>query len=384
MKAGLRIRLYAYSLVDELGPINAVYPLWFAAQGLSLADISLVYVVWAATVLVLEVPTGALADRVDRRILVAIALLLRAVGIGSWLVFPHFWGICFGAVLFAAHEALCSGSFEALVYDELSAAGREDEYAQVSARMGQFNYIGIATATGSAALLLSWGVGLNVLGWLTILSHLPPLIIVLSLPHSRPSELEGLSFSSWWNTLREGVRLVSRETRIARLVVLGCLLEGLFILDEYVHLLGVQRGAKEEWIPWLVGAMWLGLLAGGELSARRPGLSSRRLGGLLAGGILLGGLGLVSGTIGGIAALALTYAALNASWIRADARLQASLEEGTRATATSVRSLSSSFVSMIGLGLVGLVSIGDDPTRGVVLLLLPLLLAAWLMKAWAD
>ncbi len=382
-RSTLRRRLYLYSLFDEIGPIYAVYPLWFADHGLSVADISILYVVWAAIVLLLEIPSGALADRVDRRHLVAVALFLRALGVGAWLVVPSFWGFCCGAALFATHEAMCSGSFEALVYDELKAINRESDYAVVTARMGQFQYVGIGVATAAAASLLWLAVDVSCLGWFTVGLHAIPFAMVASLPRSRRVETEGLSLSAWWATLRQGTRLVLRHGGIARLVVLGCLLEGLFILDEYVHLLGKHRGASDATVPLLVGGLWVGLLAGGELAARRPGLSSRVLAGLLGLGVVLGGIGLITNTVWGVLSIGLTYAALNACWVRADARLQARLVDATRATATSVRSLMSALVSLAALGVVGLVAQDNDPTLGILLLLGPLLLAAVLVQAWA-
>ena len=53
---------------------------------------------------------------------------MRAAGIGIWLVWPTFTGVIVGAVLWATHDALASGSWEALIHDELTAIEHGADY----------------------------------------------------------------------------------------------------------------------------------------------------------------------------------------------------------------------------------------------------------------
>ena len=77
----MRRRLYALAFVDEFAPLYALFTLWFIDNDVTTSQISIVFVVWAALAVVLEVPSGALADRIDRRKLIATAFALRAIGI---------------------------------------------------------------------------------------------------------------------------------------------------------------------------------------------------------------------------------------------------------------------------------------------------------------
>lgn len=67
----LRRRLYALAFIDEFGPSYAVFTLWFNDHDVTTSQLSIAFVLWAATAIVLEIPSGALADRVDRRRLLA-------------------------------------------------------------------------------------------------------------------------------------------------------------------------------------------------------------------------------------------------------------------------------------------------------------------------
>ena len=107
--AGLRRRLYLLAFIDEFGPVYAVFTLWFNDNGISTAQVSTAFLMWAAIALAFEIPSGALADRVDRRHLLASAFGIRAVGISLWFLWPTFAGVLIGAALWAVHSALASG-----------------------------------------------------------------------------------------------------------------------------------------------------------------------------------------------------------------------------------------------------------------------------------
>ncbi|MDH3681799.1 MAG: MFS transporter, partial [Acidimicrobiia bacterium] len=129
----LKRRLYSLAFIDEFGPVYAVYTLWFNDNGVTTSQVSTVFLVWALVALLLEIPSGALADRVDRRRLLAMAFGIRAVGIALWLVWPTLTGVFIGAVLWATHDALASGSWEAMIHDELTAVAAADRYGPVMA-----------------------------------------------------------------------------------------------------------------------------------------------------------------------------------------------------------------------------------------------------------
>ncbi len=380
----LKRLLYLFGFVDEFGPIYAIYPLWFLAQGMTTSEISILYVTWAGVGLFLEVPSGALADRIDRRRLVACAVALRAIGIAAWMLWPTTAGIFTGAILWAIHTALASGAFEALVHDELKSMSAAAHYPVVMARLGQANHLGIALGTAASTGLLALGFDMPVAAWVTVGLHLPSIVFVLALPDSRVVQREGVTVNEWWRTLRAGTSVALRNRVVARLVILGCLLEGLFILDEYVHLLAKARGASDVLVPILVGLVWLGLLLGGEVAARQPTLSGRTLGAILSLGGALCLSGLLWRSVWGVAGIGVAYATLNLAWVLSDARLQAQIPSDTRATITSVRSLFSSGTEMAALGAVGLMATGNDPAPGLILLVTVLGAAGLLVARWVP
>ena len=96
-----------------------VYTLLFSDTGLSVWQISSLFVIWSVSSLVLEVPSGALADATSRRRLLILGPLLTAVAFALWVAAPGCWVFALGFVLWGLKSALTSGALEALVYEEL-------------------------------------------------------------------------------------------------------------------------------------------------------------------------------------------------------------------------------------------------------------------------
>ncbi|MEM8904375.1 MAG: MFS transporter [Actinomycetota bacterium] len=397
---GVRRRLYSIGFVDELGPLYAVYQLWFLDNGISAGQISSVFVIWAVVLLVLEIPSGALADLVDRRRLLAVGVVLRALAITAWLVEPTVTGMLIGAVLWAVQMSLASGAWEALVHDQLRARETEDRYATVMARVGQSTNLGIVVAAAVAALALQVGVGIEALGWFTVALHVVTITLVSTLPDVRwvqrlpePSapgeeagdaDAEAAGFGRWWATLRGGLAEACSSPRLGRLLAFGALLEGLFVFDEYVPVLARERSVDDAIVPLFVLAVWGGLLLGGEVAARRPALSGRTLGLTMATGAVAIGAGLVVREPWALLLFGVGYATLETTWVLSDARLQERISHRRRATVTSVRSFSASLVEAVVFSVIGLLAVGDDPTRGMLPMAVVLFLAGLVGTRWVP
>ena len=126
------IRLYAFSFIDELMLIYPFYAVMFVDYGMSGLEVSILFATWSGTCVVLEVPSGALADRFSRKWVMAAGQLVRMCGYACWALYPDFWGFFIGFVLWGTESALSSGSFEALVYDELKHQRKEADYVKVA------------------------------------------------------------------------------------------------------------------------------------------------------------------------------------------------------------------------------------------------------------
>jgi len=133
-----------------------VFMVMFLRYGITLEQFGLLNAVWAVVIVLLEVPSGALADLVGRKALLVAAatmmalemLLLAIVPVDSAWVLP---ALLLNRVLSGAAEAFASGADEALAFDSLKAADRETEWPIVLERLMQVGGIAtiVAMVTGS-------------------------------------------------------------------------------------------------------------------------------------------------------------------------------------------------------------------------------------------
>lgn len=379
----LRARLVAWAAADEFVPLYAVYALLFEDTGLTAASISIGFMAWSAAVVVLEVPSGALADRVSRRRLLAVATVIRAVAFTTWLVLPGLPGVVIGFVLWGVSGAATSGTWQALTWDELARLDRTADYTSVTARMAQAQGVAIAVSMLSAAPLVAL-VGIRGVAVASIGLHAVTVALVLRLPEVRAVRGvdEPTGWRAWAATLRSGVATAVRTPVLARLVLLGAALEVITVIEEYVPLLARDLGAADVVVPVLVVIPWVGNLVGAEVAARRPELAPRVAAVTIAVGAAALLVGVASGRPLGILGIGAMYATVKTAVVLADARLQDHAPDLARATVTSVRGFVTELLAIGAFGLVGGLSAGAGLPTAIALMSVPLLLAAALTPRW--
>ncbi|HCY84410.1 MAG TPA: MFS transporter [Desulfobacteraceae bacterium] len=135
-----------------------VFTILFLDFGLTVAQFSLLNAVWAATIVMAEVPSGALADTIGRKRLLVFATLTMVVEVGLIAFLPLgntpliFTVFLVNRVLSGLAEAAASGADEALAYDALKRDGNPDQWGrvlEVLTRCQSFGFI-IAMTTGAA------------------------------------------------------------------------------------------------------------------------------------------------------------------------------------------------------------------------------------------
>ncbi|MGW6297008.1 MFS transporter, partial [Streptomyces sp. NPDC055058] len=123
--------LYGYAFLEECVLLYPVYALLFSDTGLSVGEISSLFALWSITNIVLEIPSGAWADAVSRRLLLCLGPLFTAAGFALWVLLPSYGSFAAGFVLWGIGGSLASGAMEALVHDELDRLGAAGRYARV-------------------------------------------------------------------------------------------------------------------------------------------------------------------------------------------------------------------------------------------------------------
>lgn len=347
---------------------------------------------WSVSAFVLEVPSGAWADVLDRRRLLIGSGVVYTAAFVTWLVVPSYWGFLAGFVLWALSDAMKSGTFEAFLYDELAAAGRTHRYGLVRARSETAGVVVTAVAVAAAAPLHRTG-GFELVGWASVAMTLVHLAVAVSLPRAAPvepspqdeeaPEPEPPSAGAWLHTLRGGLREAASAPAVRRVLVAYAAVVSLVGFDEYLNLVLAEGGTSVPVIAWVMAGIVLAEAAGTWLAdrvARLEGAAHAAL--VLAGGLLLAAGAWAAGSgVWSVVALGLGYAAASSAYVAGDIRLQDAMSGDARATVTSVAGVVAEAGFLVTLGLVGLGTLRWDlpvvMAGAALLLTLPAAVSAW-------
>lgn len=283
--ASFLARIYAFKAADAFILIYPLYAVMFVDAGLNAAQIGLALAVWSTTAFLLEVPAGVIADRWPRRWVLAGAQLFRLAGYGLWLAYPHFWGFVGGFLLWGAKSAFTSGTFEALVYDEMKAAGRTEDYTRVIGRADAVQFAASLGASGVAALVAKAGYGV------LLQASLAACALATILPLTLPKVPRGRAGHDldYLQHLKLGIGQVLRAPALLRMIVFLALVVALGgALDEFWSIFARRAGLSNSAV-----AIFLGLMSAGQAVAAAWAHRARRLPDwsfhvmVVAGGVLL-------------------------------------------------------------------------------------------------
>ncbi|MFG1717671.1 MFS transporter [Micromonospora chalcea] len=427
----LAATLYGYAFLTDLVLLYPLYVLLFADTGLSVGQISSLFVLWAAAGIVLEVPSGVWADAVSRRLLLCLAPLLAAAGFALWVLLPSYPAFAVGFLLWGAGGALRSGALEALVFTELERLGAADRYARLIGRARTAEVLG---AVGSGVLA---GPAYALGGYLAVGAasvaaclvaaavaarfpeHRPPPVAALpavapvvplpsvvpggSLPRAavaaptpsavpdgpvssdEPGERPGDDGPGWLDSLRLGLGEVRADRRVRAAVLLVAAVTAIWGgLDEYTGLLAADTGMAEVGVPLLLLLVWAGMTVGGLLAPLGERLSHRGYAGLLVFAAGATAAGALLRHPAGFLLLAAAFAAFQLATVLADVRLQARIAGSARATVTSLAGMATDLTVVAFYGGYGLLAgaVGN-PAAFAVAVLPYLLVALWLLTGRA-
>ena len=141
---------------------RAYYPvlaILFLDLGLTLDQFMLLNLVWAATIFLFEVPSGALADTFGRKKLLVTSAALMILEMSCLLLAPKNGGWILVALCVANRflsglsEACASGADEALAYDSLEENDRAESWDKLLATAMRCRSVGFVIAMVAGALL---------------------------------------------------------------------------------------------------------------------------------------------------------------------------------------------------------------------------------------
>lgn len=244
----MNIRIfYFYKLIQNLVPIYPVYLLLFESKGLSVSQISLLLAIWSAPVVLLEMPSGVLADHWSRKNMLIVGGICKVLCYTCWLFSNGFLLFALGFVLWGISESFCSGSEEALLYDCLKQYNQEDKFEEIYGKCNFYSNIGVAIS-GTTGGFLAMAFGMSFVLIISVISMLVSVGVTFKFKEVNYFKLKHhgkreLGLEKPLATLYDAIKFCTRNLKLLTVILISILVVGMSgILDEYDPLIAERYG----------------------------------------------------------------------------------------------------------------------------------------------
>ncbi len=200
MKTFIRDRQYykfsLYGFFKNLRFFEQFLFLFFLEKGIDYVKIGLLYSIREITIILLEIPSGLIADAVGRRKTMIGAFALY---IASFLIFyfsNHFGLMALAMVFFAFGDAFRSGVHKAMIFHYLKETGQDEHKVDYYGHTRSWSQRGSALSSLIAALAVFYSGSYRIIFIATVIPYLADMMLIWSYPAYLDGEIKPLEAES--------------------------------------------------------------------------------------------------------------------------------------------------------------------------------------------
>ncbi|MFX1364982.1 MAG: MFS transporter [Promethearchaeota archaeon] len=147
-------KIYIFSFILGIHTVRAVYiPFMMDWGGLSFFQIMILQSYFTAMIVILEIPSGAIADFLGRRLALILSTFSVASAAFTYGIIPNFFLFMLAETLWAFGVALSSGTNEAFVYFSLKSYGKEKDLSTILGKSQTLNLIALTISAPIGSLI---------------------------------------------------------------------------------------------------------------------------------------------------------------------------------------------------------------------------------------
>jgi predicted MFS family arabinose efflux permease len=242
-----------------LFPIPIVTLFWKDQIGLSLTEIMLLQAIFGSASVLLEFPSGYVADRVGYRTSLVVGMTLWTIGWALYAIGDSFAGVALAETMLGAGHAFVSGADAALLFASLDAAGEVGAYRRWE---GRVRAAGQACEAGSSAVggwLYATAPRLPI--WLQLPVALSTLAVAYRMDDVAARAVVTTSHTArMWHVARHALSHARLRSAMLLSVVLG---QSTFVMVWLIQPWMQRRGIDTVWFGplWAAAHVWLALVS---------------------------------------------------------------------------------------------------------------------------
>jgi hypothetical protein len=334
-----------------IAPYAAVY---FSKQGITIPQISLLFLIWTLTIILLEIPTGILADRIDRKTVLVFSRLSKLSCFVMWLISPTFAGFLIGFIFWGLASALDSGAFQAFVYENLKSTNQDEKFAKVYGESTAWGFAALFLSALIATVLINWG--FTILIFTAIISLFISFAALLLIPTISSPRTSQDIVEPAKNLILNGISFIWTRKFLVRLMIIGIIAGGIKgALEEYNSLFLESKGMALAAIGIGIASLEVMKPLGAVLAGYSKTVQKRQayLLGIIGALIVLSALVPWYFTVIILSVMTLVDAIL---WVANDTAIQEVASNDNRATLASLKSFGIELTALCAFGLSSILS----------------------------
>lgn len=149
-------KFYLHRILASMFFAVPVLVLFWQENGLSLTEVMILQSIFAISTVILEIPTGYLADVHGRKKTLVYASIASAIAVIIFSIGYSFLDFLFAELFFALAISLSSGTMSAFIYDTLQDLGRVNEYKKVWGNALFFGMISLAVSNVAGGIIAEY------------------------------------------------------------------------------------------------------------------------------------------------------------------------------------------------------------------------------------
>lgn len=244
--------------------LTALYKSWFwigiwvlfYLRFTNYAGIGILEGVMIVTMIVTEIPTGAIADLLGKKNTLIAAFLFAAIGNVMMGLAQNFQTLIVSVLILTTSASLFSGSLEALVYDSLKEEGKADKFDKKISNIATVNLATVAIASIIGGFLYKLGPGLP----FVVCGVIQSIGILVALFLKEPSiDTERFSIKSFIQQNKEGFKELIKTPgiRIKTLYFLSFSVVFVILYQVLNDVLAVEYGMNAQQLGTFVAIIYL-------------------------------------------------------------------------------------------------------------------------------
>lgn len=255
-------KLYIIRFFQSLIPAYVIERLFWEERGMTIPMVVMTEILFALTIVILEIPTGIFADKWGRKQMLLIAAVIGCLEFLLLLFATEFWHFAFVILLTAIAASASSGADNAMLYDSLQENGRQSSFERMVGRMNALDIVAVMIAALSGSLLAGkFGFSFNY--WLSFASMLIALGFTLSLREPIRSDADEAAAMPIAVYVKESLAFFRRHPGIYPVILTGIMTgAAINFVDEFWQLYLERHGIPVAAFGLFSAALFLARLPG--------------------------------------------------------------------------------------------------------------------------